>query len=180
MGKSMVRRGRRRGVRPQARFVGRIRGGVVLTARAKARLDLVDWHHAQGGNVSRTARHFGYSRPTIYRWLGRYDRRRLESLEDRSCRPLRRRRLTWTLSELVAVRDLRERYPRSWQGQAGRPACPRGDRAVHLGGRSDPRLPGEARRPARAGRPTDQRAPAGLASAVCRAQAGRLAGRAAG
>ena len=112
MGKSMVRRGRRRGVRPSARLVGRIRGGVVLTARAKARLDLVDWHHAHGGNVSRTARHFGYSRPTVYRWLGRYDRCRLETLEDRPSRPIRRRRPTWTLSELVAVRDLRERYPR--------------------------------------------------------------------
>jgi transposase InsO family protein len=85
---------------------------VVLTARAKARLDLVDWHHAHGGNVSRTARHFGYSRPTVYRWLGRYDRCRLETLEDRPSRPIRRRRPTWTLSELVAVRDLRERYPR--------------------------------------------------------------------
>ncbi len=82
MGKSMVRRGRRRGRAAQARLVGRIRGGVVLTARAKARLDLVDWHHAHGGNVSRTARHFGYSRPTVYRWLGRYDRHRLEPLED--------------------------------------------------------------------------------------------------
>ncbi len=112
MGKSMVRRGRRRGVRPSARLVGRFRGGVVRTARAKARLDLVDWHHAQGGTVSRTARHFGYSRPTVYRWLGRFDRCRLETLEDRSCRPFRRRRPTWTVAQVEAVRDLRERYPR--------------------------------------------------------------------
>ncbi len=166
MGKSMVRRGRRRGVRPSARLVGRIRGGVVLTARAKARLDLVDWHHAHGGNVSRTARHFGYSRPTVYRWLGRYDRGRLETLEDRPSRPLRRRRPTWTLSELVAVRDLRERYPRWGQGQARRAPAAGGDPPVMLDGGTDPRAPAAERRVARAGRAQDQRAAAGLASAT--------------
>jgi transposase len=48
-----------------------------------------DWHRAHGRNVARTARHFGFSRPTVYRWLERYDRLRLESLEDRSSRPAR-------------------------------------------------------------------------------------------
>ena len=78
-----------------------------LSRRAAARLDMLDWHERHGRNVSRTARHFGYSRPTVYRWLGRYDRFRLETLEDRSSCPLRRRRPTWTLGELVAVRRLR-------------------------------------------------------------------------
>jgi putative transposase len=83
-----------------------------LSRRARARLEMLDWHRSHGANVSRTARHFGYSRPTVYRWLGRYDRLRLETLEDRPSRPVRRRRATWTLAELVAVRRLRERYPR--------------------------------------------------------------------
>jgi hypothetical protein len=48
----------------------------------------------------------------VYRWLGRYDRHRLEALEDRPSRPVRRRRPTWTLAELVAIRRLRARYPR--------------------------------------------------------------------
>jgi transposase InsO family protein len=73
---------------------------------------MLDWHRKHGENVARTARHFGYSRPTVYRWLGRYDRFRLESLEDRPSRPVHRRRPTWTLAQLVAVRRLRERYPR--------------------------------------------------------------------
>jgi len=73
---------------------------------------MLDWHHAHGGNVSRTARHFGYSRPTVYRWLARYDRLRLGTLEDRSSAPRRRRHPTFTLDELRAVRRLRERYPR--------------------------------------------------------------------
>jgi len=83
-----------------------------LSRAARVRLDMLDWHRKHGQNVARTARHFGYSRPTVYRWLERYDRFRLESLEDRPSRPVRRRRPTWTLAELVAVRRLRERYPR--------------------------------------------------------------------
>lgn len=83
-----------------------------LSRRARARLELLDWHGCHGRNVSRTARHFGFSRPTVYRWLGRYDRHRLESLEDRPSRPLRRRRPTWTLADLVAVRRVRAAYPR--------------------------------------------------------------------
>ena len=83
-----------------------------LSRDARRRLAMLDWHRAHGGNVARTARHFGYSRPTVYRWLARFERARLESLEDRSSRPRRRRRPTWTLEALRAVREIRERYPR--------------------------------------------------------------------
>lgn len=83
-----------------------------LSRTAAARLAMLDWHRAHGANVARTARHFGFSRPTVYRWLGRFEWHRLESLEDRPSRPVRRRRPTWTLVELRAVRRLRKRYPR--------------------------------------------------------------------
>jgi transposase InsO family protein len=83
-----------------------------LSRDARARLAMLDWHRSHGRNVSRTARHFGYSRPTVYRWLGRFDRTRLETLEDRSSAPRRRRRPTWTTEELTAVKVVRERYPR--------------------------------------------------------------------
>ncbi len=83
-----------------------------LSRRGRARLAMLDWHHAHGASVSRTARHFGYSRPTVYRWLRRYDRLRLEVLENRSSVPRRRRRPSWTLGQLRAVREVRERYPR--------------------------------------------------------------------
>jgi transposase InsO family protein len=76
------------------------------------RLAVIDWHRAHGANVSLTARRFGISRPTLYRWLERYDPRRLESLEDRPSRPSRRRQPTWTEAEIRAVRRLRERFPR--------------------------------------------------------------------
>ncbi len=83
-----------------------------LSRDARRRLAMLDWHRAHGANVSLTARHFGYSRPTIYRWLARYERLRLETLEDRSSAPRRRRRPTWTIEQLGAVRELRARYPR--------------------------------------------------------------------
>lgn len=83
-----------------------------LSRDARRRLAMLDWHRAQGANVSRTARHFGYSRPTVYRWLGRFERDRLETLEDRSSAPRRRRRATWTIEQLGAVREIRLQYPR--------------------------------------------------------------------
>jgi len=90
----------------------RMRPAPDLSRIARVRLAMLDWHRSHGENVARTARHFGYSRPTVYRWLARFERFRLESLEDRSSRPVRRRRPTWTLAQLVAVRRQRERYPR--------------------------------------------------------------------
>jgi len=83
-----------------------------LSRTARVRLAMLDWHRDHGENVARTARHFGFSRPTVYRWLRRYERLRLESLEDRSSRPRRRRRPTWTPAAVEAVRRVRARYPR--------------------------------------------------------------------
>jgi putative transposase len=90
----------------------RNRPPVELSRTARARLAMVDWHRSHGANVSRTARHFGLSRPTVYRWLRRFERVRLESLEDRSSAPRRRRRPTWTVDQLRAVRAIRETDPR--------------------------------------------------------------------
>jgi transposase InsO family protein len=59
-----------------------------------------------------TCRYFGISRQTFYRWKQRYDPQQLTTLEDRSHRPLRRRRPTWTAAQAEQVRQLRERYPR--------------------------------------------------------------------
>ncbi len=83
-----------------------------LSRPARARLAMLDWHRGHGANVSLTARRFGVSRPTVYRWLARFERVRLESLEDRSSAPRRRRRPSWTIAQLGAVRALRARYPR--------------------------------------------------------------------
>jgi transposase InsO family protein len=83
-----------------------------LSHDARRRLAMLDWHRTHGGNVSLTARHFGLGRSTVYRWLGRFDRLRLETLEDRGSAPRRRRRPTWTVAQLRAVKAIRETYPR--------------------------------------------------------------------
>jgi transposase InsO family protein len=90
-----------------------------LSRTARVRLEMLDWHARHGRNVARTARHFGYSRPTVYRWLERFDRSRLETLEDRASAPRRRRRATWTIAQLAAVKAIRERYPRWGKDKLG-------------------------------------------------------------
>lgn len=92
--------------------LGRHQPAPDLSRDARRRLAMLDWHRVHGANVSRTARHFGYSRPTVYRWLRRFERDRLETLEDHSSAPRRRRRPTWTIDQLRAVRAVRETYPR--------------------------------------------------------------------
>jgi len=116
--KSRRQRAHPQGTNARNRRVGTAARGVAraaapeLSPQARARLDMIDWHHRHGQNISLTGRHFGYSRPTVYRWLGRFDRLRLETLEDRSSAPHRRRRPSWTVDELRAVKAIRERYPR--------------------------------------------------------------------
>ena len=83
-----------------------------LSRDARRRLAMLEWHATHGRNVSLTARHFGVSRPTVYRWLGRFERLHLATLEDRSSAPRRRRRPSWTVAQIEAVRTVRERYPR--------------------------------------------------------------------
>ena len=120
MGKCTRRRGRHRQIGGGS-VVSAGHGGLWRLARrppadlsrdARRRLAMLDWHAAHGRNVSLTARHFGVSRPTVYRWLGRFDRHRLETLEDRASAPRRRRRPTWTVDQVEAVRAIRARYPR--------------------------------------------------------------------
>ncbi|GAC1664728.1 MAG: integrase core domain-containing protein [Candidatus Limnocylindrales bacterium] len=118
MAKSTRQRAHPQGTSARNRIIGRPAHGLVreaapeLSRAGRRRLAMLDWHRAHGANVSRTARHFGYSRPTVYRWLRRFERDRLETLEDHSSAPRRRRRPTWTVDQLRAVRTIRETYPR--------------------------------------------------------------------
>jgi transposase InsO family protein len=112
MGQSRARARRRRRRAIRFRLGGEVIGGVTLSRAAKARLEMLDWHERHGRNLALTARHHGFSRPTVYRWLARYDRFHLERLEDRSAAPHHRRRSTWTVAQVEAVVALREAYPR--------------------------------------------------------------------
>ena len=88
------------------------RGAAELSREAQKRLRWFDHYQAHGRKAALTCRYFGISRQTFYRWKQRYDPQQLTTLEDRSHRPLRRRRPTWTAAQAEQVRQLRERYPR--------------------------------------------------------------------
>lgn len=78
----------------------------------KRRQAAVLWHEAHGQNVSRTARHFGLSRSTVYDWLKRYREHGARGLSDRSRRPRRVRQPSWSKELEQAVLALREAHPR--------------------------------------------------------------------
>lgn len=82
-----------------------------LSRKARLRLQYILYYQSHGHNASLTARHFGISRRTFYRWYNRYDPKHLDSLEDRPCLPKRRRQPTWSLELAKQVLQLRERYP---------------------------------------------------------------------
>lgn len=83
---------------------------VALSRDAKLRLTIL--RYAQTHSVAATCRHFGIARTTYYRWKTRDDPHWLATLENRSSRPARTHLPTWTTEEVVAVRELREQYPR--------------------------------------------------------------------
>jgi putative transposase len=84
----------------------------ILSREGRARQQMILWHHQHGANKSLTARHFGVTRATLYKWLSRYDPRHLKSLESRSNRPCRVRRPEWSTDAVLAVLELRKRFPR--------------------------------------------------------------------
>jgi putative transposase len=88
------------------------RGIADLSREAQKRLQWFDHYETHGRNAALTCRYFGISRQTFYRWKQRYDPLQLTTLEDRSHRPCRRRRPTWTPEHAERVRRLREQYPR--------------------------------------------------------------------
>lgn len=83
-----------------------------LSPDARARLKWLEWHEGHGCNVARTCERFDVSRPTFYRWLGRFKSHGPAGLENRSHRPHTVRARTWTLDQIETVRAVRDKYPR--------------------------------------------------------------------
>src|SRR5437899_6838688 len=69
----------------EARQLARL--GKSLSRAAQTRLQWMLFYLFNGRNAARTCRHFGISRQTFYRWLRRFDRHDLATLEGRSHRP---------------------------------------------------------------------------------------------
>lgn len=52
-----------------------------LSKEALRRLTWIDWYYSHGKNAELTCRHFGISKSLFYRWLNRFDKKNLNTLE---------------------------------------------------------------------------------------------------
>jgi DNA invertase Pin-like site-specific DNA recombinase len=74
-----------------------------LTERAKYKIKVLDLHKSHENNNSLTARHFGISRMTLYRWLKRFKQYGIMGLNEESRRPKRLRRPTTSWDTVIKV-----------------------------------------------------------------------------
>ena len=85
-----------------------------LSKEAILRLEWIIYYH-EGYAVTQTARHFGISRKTFYKWFGQFDKDNLYSLhklEDRSKAPKRVRQREITSVQLERIIQLRKKHIR--------------------------------------------------------------------
>lgn len=82
-----------------------------LTAKAKYRLKMLDWHRAHGNNVSLTARRFGMTRTTIRSWRNRFQEGGVIRLNDKSRRPKHLRKPVTPTPIVIEIVKLKREYP---------------------------------------------------------------------
>jgi transposase InsO family protein len=103
---------------PHLRSLLRMRP-VSLSRGAKFRLKVFDWYYERSSrysaegkpNASVTCRHFGIQRSYFYRWLARYNKKDLRSLECESRAPKKRRGPQYSRKLVKEVRKIREKNP---------------------------------------------------------------------
>jgi transposase-like protein len=80
-----------------------------LSKDALNRLTFIDWYYSHGKNAEKTCRHFNLSKSVFYRWLNRFDKRNLKSLEfdTKLRRPHRLREMTTSPSILKLIYNIR-------------------------------------------------------------------------
>ena len=83
-----------------------------LSRAARGRLEWIIFWEKNGKDVSLTARHFGISRKTFYKWAARFDKDFLRGLEDESRTPRHRRRRQYTARQYERVVVLRRQHLR--------------------------------------------------------------------
>ena len=83
-----------------------------LSKEAKRRLSWMDYYFSHGRNVALTCRYFGISRKTFYKWLNRYDKHNLSTLESLSRAPMSKRKRELSLEQEGRIRTLRKKYIR--------------------------------------------------------------------
>lgn len=94
------------------RHLRKIAGVLGLSRAAKNRLEWMLWYEGNGKNALKTARHFGISAKTFYKWRALYHEDNLHTLEDRSKAPARRRQRTLTGEQELRLAALRKQFLR--------------------------------------------------------------------
>lgn len=92
----------------------RIAGTLKLSREARARLEWIIYS-CNGHNATQTARHFGISRKTFYKWFGQFDRDNLSSLnqlENKSPAPHRVRQREITPLQEQRIIQIRKKHIR--------------------------------------------------------------------
>jgi transposase InsO family protein len=84
-----------------------------LSKDALRRLIWIDWYFSNGENAELTCRHFDISKSVFYRWLKRFDKRNLKSLEfdTKTRRPYHVREMTTDPAVLKRIYDIRIEDP---------------------------------------------------------------------
>src|SRR3989344_7407087 len=82
-----------------------------LTEQAKHRLRVVGWHKKNEENISLTARHFGYTRKTIRKWMLQYKQSGPGGLNDKSKAPNKRPVPQTSSNTIMHICNIRKRYP---------------------------------------------------------------------
>jgi len=70
------------------------------------------WYERHDKDASRTARHYGISGKTFWKWHGRFDERNFATLEEKSRSPLRKRARTMSEQEECRIVALRKEHLR--------------------------------------------------------------------
>lgn len=86
----------------------------VLSCDALRRLEWIDWYFAHGKNAESTCRHFSISKSVFYRWLNRFNKYNLSSLEfnTKTRRPHKLREMTTSPYVLKLIYEIRLDDPR--------------------------------------------------------------------
>jgi transposase InsO family protein/transposase-like protein len=85
-------------------------GKDTLSLKAQEKLEwIIFYHSVSGKNALATASYFGINPKTLHKWLSRFNEKSLESLEEKSRRPLKVRGWMVTPEEETNIVDLRKR-----------------------------------------------------------------------
>lgn len=88
-------------------------GRTKLSTEAQLKLEWIIFYYTVGNKkVVPTARHFGITPKTLHKWLGRFDETRLETLEEISRAPHRKRQKEISHIQRVRIRRLRKAHMR--------------------------------------------------------------------